>query len=290
MINWRDQGPVTDEDLVALLDGQLERDKAEFVEREVKMDRALEQRLEQLRRGERPFAEAYDLLLEQAPEQRLREILKQAKEPPPEPAAEPEPEHESSTAAPPAARRGVSRGGWRFLAAAAVLLAVFAGGIIASRFVPLPAGLARLAQPPAQQKGWRAAVAEYQALFVKATLEQSDLDPGAREANLRAALGHLGLDLSVEKVSVEPLDFKRAEVLAFGGKPLVQMAYLLDGETPVSFCIIRNAKPAHGIMTEQRLGLNVVHWQSSDYGFMVIGAVPAKALGEIARKLHDRLS
>ena len=61
MSNWRDHGPVTDEDLVAYLDGMLESDEAEYVEREVKMDRGLDARLELLRSGMRPFDEAYEI-------------------------------------------------------------------------------------------------------------------------------------------------------------------------------------------------------------------------------------
>lgn len=286
MSNWRDQDPVTDEDLVAYLDGKLEKEDAELLEREVNMDRALEGRLDLLRRGDRPFAKAYDLLLKDAPNKRLKQILKLVKDPPPPPVRKPEPE-------PIAARsQEVYRepwGGWRVLAAAVAVLAVFAGGLVTSRFVTLPGELPQIASDPAAQ-GWRATVAYYQALFVKETLTQASADAQAQSANLRAALAHVGLELSVEKVSIEPLQFKRAEVLNFKGKPLVQVAYLFNGDTPVSFCIIRSEKPAHGVMAERREGLNIAHWRSDDFGFMVIGDVPQKDLNAIAQKLKQQLS
>ena len=290
MSNWRDHGPVTDEDLVIYLDGLLEGAEAEYLEREVKLDRALEARLELLRRGERGFAEAYDLLLREAPDKRLKQILKLVIDPPPPPppppVAEPEPPAQVADRAP---RTDTEPwGGWRVLAAAAVLLAVFSGGFIASRFIGLPGESPQVANDPGAA-GWRATVAYYQTLFVKETLENAAGDARSQSANLRAALAHVGLDPSVEKVSVGPLQFKRAEVLNYKGKPLVQVAYLFKGDTPVSLSIIRGRKPAHGVMTERREGLNIAYWRSSEFGFMVIGDVPGEALEEIAEKLKQRL-
>lgn len=307
MINWRDHGPITDAELVAYLDGMLDDESTEFVERELAKDRDLEARLQLLRDGGRPFAEAFDTLLHEAPEDRLNEILEQIKNPPPveEPEPEPEPEPESelepieiAAQAPPRQRtmaRPVRRvetrkepwGGWRMLAAAVVLLAVFAGGILTSRFIP---GLGPQVASLPGEKGWRAAVAEYQALFVKATLEQAGREWPAQADSLRTAFAHLGLDLAPGKVRVDPLDLKYAGILDFKGKPLVQMAYLYNGETPVSFCIIKNGQPAHDLMTERRQGMNIAHWQTGDYGFMVIGDVPANAVNEIARKLKQQVS
>ncbi len=287
MSSWRDRGPVTDEDLVAYLDGQLAGEEAEYLEREVNVDRALEARLELLRGGKRPFADAYDLLLRDAPDARLKQILKLAIDPPPPPVVELEPSVQETARAPRAETE--PWGGWRMLAAAAVLLAVFSGGLIFSRFMNLPGELPQVASAP-KAMGWRATVAIYQKLFVKETLENTAGDAQSQSVNLRAALSSVGLDLSVEKVSVGPLQFKRADVLNFRGKPLVQVAYLYNGETPVSFCIIKSAKPALEVMAEQREGLNIAHWRSSGYGFMVIGDVPAGALDEIARKLKQRLS
>lgn len=289
MNNWRDQEPVTDEDLVAYLDGKFEKEDAEWVEREINMDRALDERLDMLRRGDRPFAKAYDLLLKDAPNKRLKQILKLVKDPPPPPPVKkPEPAPE------PVAAQGEEVhaepwGGWRVLAAAMALLAVFAGGLVTSRFIPLPGELPQIASEPAAQ-GWRATVAYYQTLFVKETLAQASGNAQAQAANLRAALAHVGLDLSVGKVSVSPLQFKRAEVLNFKGKPLVQMAYLFNGDIPVSFCIIRSGKPAHGVMAERREDLNIAHWRSEEFGFMVIGDVPQKDLNRIAQKLKQQLS
>jgi len=286
MSNWRDHEPVSDEDLVAYLDGLLEEEDTGRVEREVNMDRALAARLDLLRRGDRPFAQAYDLLLHEAPNKRLKQILKLVKEPPPPPAAEPEPEP------PVQVMQTVDKEpwrGWRVLAGAAALLAVFAGGLVTSRFVPLPGELPQIARK-AEVQGWRATVAYYQTLFVKETLENENRDAQAQSANLRTALSYVGLDLSVEKVSLSLLHFKRAAVLNFKGKPLVQVAYLFKGGTPVSLCIINSGKPAQGVMAERREGLNIVHWRNGKHGFMVIGDVPHEDLNAIAQTLRQQLS
>ena len=286
MTDRRDYGPISDEDLVAYLDGMLDDESTGHVERELAKDRALEERLLLLRAGERPFAEAFDLLLKEAPDRRLEDILDRALNPPEPAPVSPEPEMAGSDAG--SVRRSGPWRGWRMLAAAVVLLAVFAGGVLTSRVIP---GFGPQVASLPDQKGWRAAVAEYQSLFVRATLENSAQEWKAQEANLGRALSHVGLKLDLDKVSVSPLDFKYAGILQFKDKPLIQLAYLYDKSTPVSFCIIRNGKPSdHGIMAEQRLGLNISHWQSGGFGFMVIGDVPQEAVDEIARQLKSRLS
>lgn len=309
MNGTREYGPITDADLLAYLDGMLDDESTEHVEREVAKDRDLDARLELLRAGERPFAETFDALLAQAPGERLDEILHRAKNPPPPVEAienleeedlegdpEPDPVLAPATGPAPQARsRPVRRvatrqepwRGWRMLAAAAILLAVFAAGIFSGRFVP---GLGPEVASIPGERGWRTAVAEYQALFVKATLEQTDHDREEQEENLDIALSYIGLKFDVARISTRLLDFKYAGVLNFKGKPLVQMSYLYDKHIPVSLCIIRNGKPAHGLMSEQQLGMSIAHWQSDGYGFMVIGDIPADAVNDIARQLKAKLS
>ncbi len=291
MSNSRDHGPVTDEDLVAYLDGMLDETLAAHVEREVKRDRSLEARLDLLRRGDRPFEEAYDLLLHEAPQERLKQVLDQAREQPLPATEGPESEHP----APQLSGRSVnalpqSSAGWRLLAAAVVLLAVFAGGLFSSQFVHLPGEKTKVADGSWSKKGWRAAVAEYQSLFITQTLQNAAADEQERLADIRSVSRYLGIDLTMDKVSVAPLELKRADVLKFSGKPLVQIAYLANGKTPVSFCIIKGERKPHELAQEQRLGLNIVYWDSEDFGFMVIGDVPKDELDEIARKLQRQVS
>ena len=291
MSNWRDEGPVTDEQLVAYLDGMLDDEGAAHVEREVKLDRDLQSRLELLRRGDRPFEEAYDALLANAPEKRLREILKQVKEPPVPQADESEMQRPTPRVI--GASVSIRRepwAGWRMLAAAVVLLAVFAGGLFSSRFVQLPGVKTQTAEQSWAKRGWRAAVAEYQSLFITQTLENAGKDATERDAGMRAVSEHLGLDLTADQVTVGPLQLKRADVLQFGGKRLVQVAYLADGKTPVSFCIIKGKRKPKPLEQEQRLGLNIAFWDTEEYGFMVIGDLPKAELDEIARTLQQRLS
>ena len=132
MTNSRDYGPITDEDLVAYLDGMLDDEPTEHVERELAKDRALEERLALLKAGDRPFAESFDLLLKEAPHRRLEEILDRALNPP-----QPAPEIPAQTAAVRDARPSTGRtrpwGGWRMLAAAAVRPSRWRGSATASQ-------------------------------------------------------------------------------------------------------------------------------------------------------------
>lgn len=291
MSDSRHHGPVTDEDLVAFLDGQLDDERAAHVENEVMHDTSLSTRLDLLRRGDRPFAEAYDLLFDMAPRERLIQMLDEAREGS-SPVAE---EMEPGRGAARLSGRTVHahtpfRAGWRQLAAAAILVAVFAGGLFSGQFVQLTGDHPHSDDDSWSKKGWRAAVAEYQSLFISQTLQNAGSQGQERLADIRSASNYLGIDLTVEKVSVAPLEFKRADVLKFSGKPLVQIAYLADGKTPVSFCIIKGKREPHELELERRLGLNIVYWDTEDFGFMVIGDVPKDELLEIARKLERQVS
>lgn len=290
MSSRQDYGPISDEDLVAYLDGMLDDDSTEYVEHEVTKDRALETRLEMLRAGERPFVEAFETVLREAPTRKLNQILDQTLNPPPPPVELPYPvritadEESAGVVARPGAPKEPWRG-WRLFAAVAILLAVFVAGLLASRFMMgLPIG------PGSGEQPWRAAVANYQALLVKQTLEHAGGRSGSREAGLRAALSRVGLQLPVSGLTIPPLELQYASILNFGGQPFAQIAYLHNGTTPVSLCIIRRAKPPHGILPEQRNGLNIAYWQNGSHGFVVVGALPADTIAEIARQLRARLS
>jgi len=280
----QDHNRISDEDLVAYIDDALERSERDALAQRIKADSTLRDRLALLQRGNRPFREAYDILLGDAPGERLNAILSAAQK-------------QSSGIQLGESPVSPVKTGWSMAIAAAVLLAIFAAGALTGQMFIEHVDRQVTTLAPAK-KGWRAVVAEYQKLFVTATLENASQDARAQAVNLQSALRHVGLDLTVEKVTPSQdktdvsasLSFKRADILSFKGKPLVQIAYLFDGRIPVSFCIIRSRKPAHGEEFEQREGLNIVYWHDPSFGYMIIGDIPRDELGRIARQLRQNLS
>ena len=135
-----------DSDLVAYLDGELEPAERSALETRLATDAALRARLERLRAGDRAFAGAFDILLRNAPKERLAAILARA---------------EAGAAA------GVGRNRRRLaLVAAAVFLFLLgtAAGYLLPRAIESPGEVATEKAPP---DGWRQVVAEYLTLYTQ---------------------------------------------------------------------------------------------------------------------------
>ena len=133
--------------------------------------------------------------------------------------------------------------------------------------------------------GWHVAVANYQALYSRATLAPLENSEPALRAQVAAISEQLGLTIPYESLLVPGLTFKRAQTLSFQGKPLVQFAYTDADGAPVAFCVMRDetgATPVHlGIVA----GLNAVSWSHGGYGFIVIGDLGQSALRQAAEQL-----
>lgn len=264
--------PITDEELVAYLDGELALDRRAALEGRLAEEPALRRRLERLEDGGRPFRQAFDVLLQDAPADRLEAML---------------------DAQPGAAARKVrrpSRTAW-IAAAAAILL--FAAGIgLGSLIRPL-------APPPAQTvaedtaeggEDWRQAVAVYLSLYTAETLASLPDDDALRMRQLAAVSDKLGLTLTPERVALPALQFKRAQLLDYEGEALAQLAYLDPEFGPVAFCIIAEGDESEAQRTERRLGMNIVYWADRGYYFMLIGRAPAEQLRPLADRLAERIS
>ncbi|WP_088345547.1 MULTISPECIES: hypothetical protein [Rhodomicrobium] len=276
-----DHSDLSDETLVAFIDEALSPTERRRTADALSRNAEARARLERLRRGGRPFGEAFDALLQAAPEHRLHAMFADlmAKR------------GETATVGfggnvAPMRRRARSGGSsaWQMAAAAAVVALAFAGGLQTAGYF----GTAR--QIAEQKPGWREAASRYVALFSKETLEGMPRDQQARQANLQRAAQVLGLPLSDERIANPALDFQGTQILQLDGKPLAQISYLFDGRTPVALCIIRTANAPQTAQIEERHGLNIVHWVKGGYGFMVIGDIPGPELERISRTFRAQFS
>lgn len=258
-----------DEMLTAFLDGALAPAEYGTLLQRLAADAALRARLEQLQDAGHGVADAMAGLLEAAPVVRLDAILDAtlAGAAPVRPATTPQ-------------RR--SWLGFRLapLAAVAAMLAVaiIAGGI--------GYGLGGGAPKPAET--WLEAVAEYWQLTTAETLA---IEPpaGLADSQLALASSALGLPLSMTGVALDGPSFRGAQLYAFNGKPLVQIAFLDADYGPIAYCVIRNGRPdTFGPKTAEIGGFNVVHWQSDGVGRMLIGQAPPDRLAALAARLKER--
>ena len=85
------------------------------------------------------------------------------------------------------------------------------------------------------------------------------------------------------------IDFKRAQLLQYDGKPLAQIAYL-DPETgPMALCIVASDAGRREPDLESRKGMNVVYWSNATHAFMLIGHAPADRMSGIADAVRGRI-
>ena len=196
-----DTAQFTDEQLTAFLDGEADAELYAQIKVALETDEALGEQLAGLDIPIAQIAQAYDALLTQAPPMPALPVQVQG-----------------------LSRRGVGIWG---------MVGVFGTGIAAGLAMAVFSGLGTTA--PAQP-GWKAVVASYQSLFPD-TLAGTSIDPTEAQAQLVQVSELIGADLTKLPL-INGLTFKRAQVLGFKGKTLVQLVFVRPDGTPVAFCII----------------------------------------------------
>lgn len=238
----------TDEELTAYLDGEAEDALCAELDTALETDEALGERLAGLDLDLAPIAAAYDALMDTAP---------------------PMPELPPIMAPAPAR---ATRFGWGWG------VSTFAGGLAAGLAVAMFTGFGT---PEPAPRGWVSFVASYQALYTTATLSVDTPTPDQAELQLAAVSDALGVDLGSVPMA-EGLTFKRAQVLGFRGKPLIQIAYLREDGTPVALCIIPAGPDSKSVSMGEAEGMDIARWNTPGFGFLLIGGTEEAPLASEA--------
>jgi anti-sigma factor RsiW len=257
-----------DTDLVALIDGELEDATRKALEARLASDPELRARFERLAAGGLPFDSAFQTALNEAPIARMQARL------------------DALGAGPEVATRWPARIRRIGVAAAAVALILLGWAI--GRYTPLgphlePASVA--AAPEQDPEDWRQAVADYMSLYSAETLAAV---PSGGEATLPLLSDRLGVPLNAASVALPKLTFKRAQMLAYDGAPLGQVAYLDEADRPAAFCIIRNGAADAPVTTGEDGGLALASWARGGRGYVVIGRFSPERAAALANTLALR--
>lgn len=165
----------------------------------------------------------------------------------------------------------------QFFPYAAVLLIGIAVGYFGSIFLP-----------DQKSDGWITAVASYQALYSKETLAGT----GASSKSSIEVLNSFGetQTLPVAKFTNLPsLKFKRAQLLAFDGKPLLQMAFTTVDGQPVALCITPVAESDRVPNFGAYESLPAADWVENGKGFILIGDMKSDDMRSAVRIIRDQL-
>ncbi|WP_062381463.1 hypothetical protein [Pseudomonas abietaniphila] len=253
--------PPTDEQLVAYLDDELDREQRQFIDQLLRTEGPVAARLDYLESGDMPFRIAFDSVLDQAPTDRLQAMLDSL------------PPQTTPHRAAAMSRRG-------FLATAAGFVMA---GIAADR-------LFMNWQSAETKGGWRASVAEYMALYTPDTLANLTSDASSHQTQLNSVGEQLELALTPDTVALPGAEFRRAQILDYEGVLIGQLTYLDPRHGPLALCITMAASTgSEPLASEERKGLNVVYWSNGTHAFMLIGKNPFEDLRLMARSAQKGL-
>ncbi|WP_370399982.1 hypothetical protein [Sulfitobacter sp. JB4-11] len=161
------------------------------------------------------------------------------------------------------------------------IAAAFAAGVIVTPFLrPPPSPL-----PVAKEGGWIDTIASYQSLYVPETLATAMPDAFETSAVLAQAQAALGVQMA-PATQVAEMQFKRAQMLGYKGRPLLQMAYLSADGTPFALCVTTVSGEDRGAKTTQSHGLIGVSWVENGLGYLLIGGTDARAVEVLSEQVQ----
>jgi len=253
--------------LVAYLDGELEPEAHEKLERLLKSDPNVRERLAMLSRGAGPFKRTFDAVLDSAPRERLQAQLT---------ASANKFAHPNWLAR---SRR------WGTTIAAALLFAIGAGtvGYLLGQSSPDLFNIGN------SEEAWLDAVANQVSLYSRESVASIPVDETTQKTQLGRLSEILKLDLSQARVALPSLTLKRVELLQFENRPLAELLY--QGEQGVvTLCIMPEPGGESEREAERRANLNTVYWARGDYRFLLVGLAPADTMKKLADMVQSRFA
>ncbi len=244
----------TDEELTAYLDGELEETAAGALQAALEQNAELRARLDRLTLDTSQISSAFDALLASAPQV---------------------PDIQQEIATP----RGWSRRKSLGAIAAAVTLSLFVGG-----------GAAYLAKR-SDLETWDQYVAAYHALYVNGTLARVEQTEPQAAAQLEQISTALGKPVAYSTVTgLDGLDYKRAQILGYEGRPLLQMTFLSKVGAPIALCIIRSENSRSVPLQVRTMeGMSSAYWAANGYEYLLIGGSDPDLIESVATKLTKTL-
>ena len=224
--------------LVAYLDGELTPEVHQELEQRLRTDASLSARLAALAEVGQPLRSSFDALLEAAPRARLEAAFAAALAKAPRPR-----DH---------------RYRQMLLAAAAALLLLIFGGVAGYFIAKAPIEL--FEEADTFEEEWIAAVAGQLSLYDAASVASIQVNDAEQKAQLSKLGEVLKLDLSAPKAALEGLTLKRAELLHFQGRKVVELLYASEEHGPVALCIAAEPGGEGEGEVESRDNLNYMYW------------------------------
>jgi anti-sigma factor RsiW len=166
----------------------------------------------------------------------------------------------------------------RWLGIGAGLAASFAAGL----WVPAPL---RLNPVAAQDPPWIQAIARYQALYVRETVDRTSEEPERARTLLASFAADGGRHASIPDLRAWGLTLRRVQRLAVDESPLIHIEYLPAKGKPVSLCILAVRRVDAGVVTRRVAGLGVSTWRSAGLEFVMVADMPVSEVAGLAERV-----
>ncbi len=248
---------ITDEQIMAWVDGELSGPQSAEIEALIATDPEIAAKAASFEASKLPFKSAMEQGIPPVPNELLDQVTQWS---------------QISTGQPVAAT--TEGKGFRYWssAAASVLLLVGAtfGGI-------------RYLQPSHPAEDWTNAIVSYQNFYVEDTVSQIKSDRTIALAKLNdLRQQHPALPISPPDLTALGYAFKRVQRLDFENKPVLQMVFYKPGKRPLAICLMPDGADLKGIFTKHEL-LNSYVWQSDELRAIVVAEEPQDVLKGIAQ-------
>lgn len=246
--------------LRAYVDSELPREQREQVEAALANNPELKEQVSSLRASCLPYRAAFEMQkLPPMPESLTRQVAAW------------------STVADGSRPAGLTRRHWA--AAGAALAASFAAGLV----MPTPW---RRGEPPASDvAAWVERVANYQAMYVRDTVDQAVDDPVRTRALLAAFSRQAPSAVAVPDLRDAGLVFKRIQRLGLGEVPLLQMVFLAAVGKPAALCVLPSQDRDMPLNVRRLEGLSVAAWVSQGLAYVFVADMTVAQASVIAEKL-----
>jgi anti-sigma factor RsiW len=245
---------LSDELLVAYVDGQLARKQTRAVDKVLEQDDVIARRVDVLTDAHSRLEAAFEAIL----------------------AGE-----EADAAAEPALQAPglfiawdtLAKGGLAAAGIAVALVLVFAGygwPLVMPQFARQPSGAAESEYVGSLPRTWQEEAVRAQALLGRASLEVGLESQGNRDLLAFQLAQAVGPNLNPPDLAAQGLRFMRAQLLSFGGEPLAQLLYLGATGAPLALY----AKKGEGIrapLFKQYGGIGSVAWSHGGIAYLLAG-------------------
>lgn len=237
---------LSDEDLVSFLDGEADASLHAKIERLLQEDESIVARIEALEIPKNVVRDTFDIITQNAPSYI-------------------EFQNDQIT------RKQSSR---PLLMAASLVIGLLLGGLATYILGD---------NNHSNQNGWMDYAASYHALYVLDTLEPVSLSEADKNDNLNSISARIDLPLNRPEIK-NIFDFKRAQILGYQGRDIIQLAYLNDKGQPIALCIspVSHHQTHKTITSQIREGMASVSWSHEGFEYLLIGGNDMDILESVA--------